>query len=174
MLQNAGFEDIQITVKENGRDIVKDWIPGSGAENYVTSAYVTAAKPRQAHGFRDGVFYVRLGGVLRAVVGGGGVLPAAGAAGRRRARGARCDRLLPAGGRVGEAGRVRLGAAASRVLLPHRTRAADRDRPRDPLSAPSMGLGGESLLLVGVCACAVLPRLINELHLYLHVHPRLM
>ena len=57
MLQNAGFEDIQITVKENGRDIVKDWIPGSGAENYVTSAYVTATKPRQAHGFRDGVFY---------------------------------------------------------------------------------------------------------------------
>ena len=57
MLQNAGFEDIKITVKENGRDIVKDWIPGSGAENYVTSAYVTATKPRQAHGFRDGVFY---------------------------------------------------------------------------------------------------------------------
>ena len=57
MLQNAGFEDIQITVKENGSDIVKDWIPGSGAENYVTSAYVTATKPRQAHGFRDGVFY---------------------------------------------------------------------------------------------------------------------
>ena len=57
MLQNAGFQDIQITVKENGRDIVKDWIPGSGAENYVTSAYVTATKPRQAHGFRDGVFY---------------------------------------------------------------------------------------------------------------------
>ena len=56
MLQNAGFEDIKITVKENGRDIVKDWIPGSGAENYVTSAYVTATKPRQAHGFREGVF----------------------------------------------------------------------------------------------------------------------
>ena len=57
MLVAAGFEDIQITVKENGRDIVKDWIPGSGAEKYVTSAYVTATKPRQAHGFRDGVFY---------------------------------------------------------------------------------------------------------------------
>ena len=57
MLQSAGFEDIKITVKENGRDIVKDWIPGSGAETYVTSAYVTATKPRQAHGFRDGVFY---------------------------------------------------------------------------------------------------------------------
>ena len=57
MLVAAGFHDIKITVKENGRDIVKDWIPGSGAENYVTSAYVTATKPRQAHGFRDGVFY---------------------------------------------------------------------------------------------------------------------
>ena len=57
MLVAAGFDDIKLTVKENGRDIVKDWIPGSGAENYVTSAYVTATKPRQAHGFRDGVFY---------------------------------------------------------------------------------------------------------------------
>lgn len=94
MLVAAGFDDIKITVKENGRDIVKDWIPGSGAENYVTSAYVTATKPRQAHGFRDGVFY--------------------GAAGRRRARAQAVRRLLPAGGRCGEAGRVRLGAAASR------------------------------------------------------------
>ena len=57
MLVAAGFVDVKIAVKENGRDIVKDWIPGSGAENYVTSAYVTATKPRQAHGFRDGVFY---------------------------------------------------------------------------------------------------------------------
>ena len=57
MLVAAGFEDIKIAVKENGRDIVKDWIPGSGAENYVSSAYVTATKPRQAHGCRDGVFY---------------------------------------------------------------------------------------------------------------------
>ncbi len=56
MLVAAGFDDIKITVKENGRDIVKDWIPGSGAENYVTSAYVTATKPRQAHGFRAGVY----------------------------------------------------------------------------------------------------------------------
>ena len=47
MLQNAGFEDIKITVKENGRDIVKDWIPGSGAEKYVTSAYVTATIPEE-------------------------------------------------------------------------------------------------------------------------------
>lgn len=42
MLVAAGFVDVKIAVKENGRDIVKGWIPGSGAEKYVTSAYVTA------------------------------------------------------------------------------------------------------------------------------------
>ena len=57
MLVAAGFDDVKITVKENGRDIVKDWLPGSGAEQYVTSAYVTATKPRAAHGFRDACFY---------------------------------------------------------------------------------------------------------------------
>ena len=56
MLVAAGFHDIKITVKENGRDIVKDWIPGSGAENYVTSAYVTATKPRRAPRPQHGAF----------------------------------------------------------------------------------------------------------------------
>ena len=57
MLVAAGFVDVKIAVKENGRDIVKGWIPGSGAEKYVTSAYVTATKPRSTHGFRDAVLY---------------------------------------------------------------------------------------------------------------------
>lgn len=44
MLNDAGFANIQIQVKENAADIIKDWMPGSGAEKYVTSAYVTAIK----------------------------------------------------------------------------------------------------------------------------------
>eukprot|EP00435_Cladocopium_sp_Y103_P022682 s2724_g5.t1 len=44
MLNDAGFVNIQIQVKENAADIIKDWMPGSGAEKYVTSAYVTAIK----------------------------------------------------------------------------------------------------------------------------------
>ena len=94
MLQNAGFEDIQITVKENGRDIVKDWIPGSGAENYVTSAYVTATKPRQAHGFRDGVFY----GASAACCAPSSAAAAAAAGAARRRRRAPPFQLLPAAG----------------------------------------------------------------------------
>jgi len=56
LLAGAGFVDVAIDVKADGRDVVKGWLPGSGAENYVTSAYVTAVKPRHAHGFRDAVF----------------------------------------------------------------------------------------------------------------------
>jgi len=55
MLLAAGFSDIKVEVKENAADIIKDWIPGSGAEQYVTSAYVTATKPRGTVGLRDDV-----------------------------------------------------------------------------------------------------------------------
>lgn len=55
MLLAAGFSDIRVEVKENAADIIKDWIPGSGAEQYVTSAYVTATKPRDMPGLRDDV-----------------------------------------------------------------------------------------------------------------------
>jgi len=55
MLKGAGFTDIKIQIKENAADIIKDWIPGSGAEKYITSAYVTARKPSGLHGIRDNV-----------------------------------------------------------------------------------------------------------------------
>lgn len=45
LLKSAGFADITITKKENAADIIKDWMPGSGAEKYVTSVYVAATKP---------------------------------------------------------------------------------------------------------------------------------
>mmetsp|Transcript_76059 Transcript_76059/g.122866 ORF Transcript_76059/g.122866 Transcript_76059/m.122866 type:complete len:84 (+) Transcript_76059:1103-1354(+) len=55
MLVDAGFVDIQIVVKEDAAAIIKDWMPGSGAEKYITSAYVTAKKPMGHHGIRDNV-----------------------------------------------------------------------------------------------------------------------
>eukprot|EP00913_Durusdinium_trenchii_P035964 g33648.t1 len=55
MLIAAGFTDIQIQVKENAADIIKDWMPGSGAERYITSAYVTAVK-KVNKSIRDDVY----------------------------------------------------------------------------------------------------------------------
>jgi len=45
MLNGAGFVNVQIQSKEKAADIIKDWMPGSGAEKYITSVYVTATKP---------------------------------------------------------------------------------------------------------------------------------
>lgn len=45
MLQLAGFEKIRVQVKEGSREFIRDWLPGSGAENYVASATIEAAKP---------------------------------------------------------------------------------------------------------------------------------
>mmetsp|Transcript_51155 Transcript_51155/g.158634 ORF Transcript_51155/g.158634 Transcript_51155/m.158634 type:complete len:90 (+) Transcript_51155:522-791(+) len=55
LLTDAGFTEVKIEVKENAADIIKDWIPGSGAEKYITSAYVTAVKPVGTAGLRDNV-----------------------------------------------------------------------------------------------------------------------
>lgn len=55
MLTSAGFTNIRIQVKENAADIIKDWIPGSGAEKYITSAYVVALKPVGGLVVRDNV-----------------------------------------------------------------------------------------------------------------------
>lgn len=53
MLMMSGFKDIKIEIKEAAADIIKDWMPGSGAEKYITSAYITATKPSGLWGFRD-------------------------------------------------------------------------------------------------------------------------
>lgn len=45
MLSNAGFESINITPKDESREFIRDWAPGSGIENYVLSAYIEAVKP---------------------------------------------------------------------------------------------------------------------------------
>lgn len=45
ILTKAGFTDIAIEPQENSRMFIKDWVPGSDAENYVVSAKIKAVKP---------------------------------------------------------------------------------------------------------------------------------
>lgn len=44
-LHELGFLDIRVTVREESRSFIRDWLPGSGAENYVASATIEATKP---------------------------------------------------------------------------------------------------------------------------------
>lgn len=46
MLRKAGFENVDIQPKlEESRMMVQEWAPGSGLEEYVASAMITASKP---------------------------------------------------------------------------------------------------------------------------------
>jgi len=45
LLRGAGFESVRVDVKEESREFIRDWLPGSGVENYVASATVQAVKP---------------------------------------------------------------------------------------------------------------------------------
>jgi arsenite methyltransferase len=45
LLGEAGFEGIKVEVREESRAFIRDWMPGSGAENYVASATIEARKP---------------------------------------------------------------------------------------------------------------------------------
>lgn len=45
MLRSAGFIEIEIDLKDTSRDVIKEWLPGSGAEDFVCSANITAYKP---------------------------------------------------------------------------------------------------------------------------------
>ena len=44
-LEDAGFEKIDIDIKEESREGIADWAPGRGIEKYVVSAIITAQKP---------------------------------------------------------------------------------------------------------------------------------
>lgn len=46
ILAKTGFTDIVIEPQENSRMFIKDWVPGSDAENYVVSAKIKAVKPK--------------------------------------------------------------------------------------------------------------------------------
>lgn len=44
-LAEAGFDEVRVTVKPESREFIREWMPGSGAENYVASANIEAVKP---------------------------------------------------------------------------------------------------------------------------------
>ena len=44
LLRDSGFRDIQIRPKDESKAFIKDWIPGSGIEDYVLSATIEAVK----------------------------------------------------------------------------------------------------------------------------------
>ena len=44
MLQRAGFKNIRLTPKDNSKEILKSWIPGNNAEDYVASFLIEAVK----------------------------------------------------------------------------------------------------------------------------------
>ncbi len=45
ILENSGFEKINIAPKDDSKDFIKDWAPGRGVEEYVLSATIEAVKP---------------------------------------------------------------------------------------------------------------------------------
>ena len=57
MLVDAGFERVSVVEKEESKEFIKDWLPGSGAEDYVVSANVTAYKPIVAGALTDEDLY---------------------------------------------------------------------------------------------------------------------
>jgi hypothetical protein len=46
MLEQASFIEISITPKDESREFISDWAPGSGVEDYVVSAHIEAIKPK--------------------------------------------------------------------------------------------------------------------------------
>jgi len=45
MLAVAGFQKIKIQSKDESREFIKDWIPGTSVEDYIVSAVIEAVKP---------------------------------------------------------------------------------------------------------------------------------
>lgn len=44
MLKEAGFADAKVVVKPESQSFIKDWLPGSGIERHVASAYIEGTK----------------------------------------------------------------------------------------------------------------------------------
>jgi SAM-dependent methyltransferase len=44
IMEEAGFKDIKLTPKDNGKEIVRSWVPDRNVEDYVTSYIIEASK----------------------------------------------------------------------------------------------------------------------------------
>ena len=47
MLQEAGFQDIQIQTRDESRELIREWVPGKDVQDYIVSANIEAVKPRE-------------------------------------------------------------------------------------------------------------------------------
>jgi arsenite methyltransferase len=47
-LHDAGFADVRVTVRPESRGFIREWLPGSGAEDCIASATIEATKPAAA------------------------------------------------------------------------------------------------------------------------------
>jgi SAM-dependent methyltransferase len=45
ILLEVGFAEVRIDVKPESRAFIRDWMPGSGSEDYISSATIEAVKP---------------------------------------------------------------------------------------------------------------------------------
>jgi hypothetical protein len=46
MLQETGFQDIQIQTQDESRELISHWVPGKNVEDYIVSASIEAVKPQ--------------------------------------------------------------------------------------------------------------------------------
>jgi hypothetical protein len=46
MLQEVGFQDIEIRTKDESRELISHWVPGKNVQDYIVSATIEAVKPQ--------------------------------------------------------------------------------------------------------------------------------
>jgi arsenite methyltransferase len=44
-LRDAGFDDVRVVAKPESRELIKNWAPGKGVEDYIVSAIIEGRKP---------------------------------------------------------------------------------------------------------------------------------
>ncbi|MFA9435244.1 MAG: methyltransferase domain-containing protein, partial [Deltaproteobacteria bacterium] len=46
MLQEIGFQNIQIQTRDESRELIREWVPGKNVQDYIVSASIEAVKPQ--------------------------------------------------------------------------------------------------------------------------------
>ena len=47
MLQETGFQDIQIQTRDESRELIREWVPEKNVQDYIVSANIEAIKPKE-------------------------------------------------------------------------------------------------------------------------------